>query len=107
MNFGKNEIKKMIYRKKGMATVVVAFFALFVFLCVALTDIMNVKVVVEDVQNYDELIRNPYKEYENIMRKTKINDLINSEQFIEMKYNPDLIMEKDPEIKTNPFEKSC
>ena len=106
MDFRRNKIIKMIYRKKGMAMAVVAFFALFVFLCIVLTNLINVKIEVKDVQNYDELVRNPYKEYENIMRKTKANDLINSEQFIEMEYKPDLIIKKDPEIKTNPFEKS-
>ncbi len=106
MNFGKDKIIKMIYKKKGMVMVIAAFFALLVFVGVALVKIINIKVAVEDVQNYNELVKNPYEEQENIMRRTKMNDLIDNEQFKEMNYDPDLIIKKDPEIKINPFKES-
>ncbi|MCK5122643.1 MAG: hypothetical protein KAQ87_00625 [Candidatus Pacebacteria bacterium] len=106
MNFRKDKIIKMIHKKKEAAMVVVAFFALFVFFGVTLVKIINIEVAVEDAQNYNELVKNPYEEHENIMRRTKINDLIDNKQFEEMNYDPNLIIKKDPEIKINPFKES-
>jgi len=106
MNFKKDEIVKIISERKDLVTVVAVFFTVLIFLGVALTNLMSVKITIEDAQNYDELVRNPYEKYEEIMSETKINDLINSEQFIEMKYNSDSIIIEDPEIKISPFKKN-
>ena len=105
MKFKKDEIMKVIYERKDIVIVVAIFLTVFTFLGVVAVNIMSVKMTERDVANYDELIRNPYEKYENIMSKTKINDLVNSAQFKEMKHSPDLIIKEDPEIKISPFEK--
>lgn len=106
MNFKKDEIIKMICEKREMVTVIAILSTVLIFSGVVVINIMSVKITERDVENYDELIRNPYEKYENIMGRTKINDLIDSEQFKEMNYNSNLTIEEDPEIKLSPFKKS-
>ena len=85
-----------------------AVIVFIVFLSSSFIFLKDVSVTEEDLSNYYELTKNPYREYEELIKKTNAKKLIESEQFIEMRYNDDLIKEiniDDIEKGKNPFSK--
>ena len=99
----KKRIFKIISRKKDFlaSTIVIV-----IFLWVGVICFKNVNPKIESVPNYYELIKNPYKSYERITDRKNIKKLIDNEQFIEMKYDENLIVEEPPQRKIDPFLKS-
>lgn len=99
--------EKILNRAKKESNLVAALaFTVFLFGFVAIFE--NIKVTEESVPDYRELIKNPYEEYERLIKRTNIKKLIESEQFKEMRYSDDLIKEinvDDTEKGKNPFLK--
>ena len=91
---------KRILNKIKRESNIIAVIVLFVFFLGSFFIMKDITVAEQDVPNYSELIKNPYKEYEKLIRKTNVKKLIESEQFMEMKYSDDLIKEvEDNNIK--------
>lgn len=97
-------IKKFL-RKVKPGSNVVSLLVLIVFSYATWYMIDNIKVETEDVPDYVELTINPYKKFENLVRKTKLREVINSEQFKELNYEDDLIKEYESKKEGNLFLK--
>lgn len=100
-------LRKILNRvKKESNIIAVVVFIVFLFSSVAIFEDINI--IKEDVPEYNELTKNPYEEYERLIRRTNAKKLIESEQFIEMRYSNDLIKEINSdkvEKGKNPFLK--
>lgn len=101
-------IRKIFFDKIKQGSNVISILVFVMFLIGSFAFLKDVNVVEEDLSNYYELTKNPYREYEELIKKTNAKKLIESEQFIEMRYNDDLIKEiniDDIEKGKNPFSK--
>jgi len=96
------DIRKILSKVK-LDSNVVALFVLFVFFYVAWFMINDVKIKTEDVPNYSELTVNPYEKFEKLIQKTKLQEVINSGQFKELKYEDSLIKEYENKKEGNLF----
>ena len=101
-------IRKGIFNKIKQGSNIISVIIFIVFLFGSFILLKNVSATEEELPNYYELTKNPYREYEELIKKTNAKKLIESEQFIEMKYNNDLmkgINIDDIEKGKNPFSK--
>lgn len=99
----KEKIFKLIRGKKDfLASIVV----IFLFLWIGTTYLKDLNLAIESIPNYYELTENSYESYERITSRKNIKELIGNEQFIEMKYDENLVKEEDPQKKIDPFLKS-
>lgn len=101
-------IRKVFFDKIKQGSNIISIIIFIVFLFSSFVLLKDVNVIKEDLPNYYELTKNPYREYEELIKKTDAKKLIESEQFIEMKYNDDLIKGTnidDIEKGKNPFLK--
>lgn len=101
-------ICKKVFNKVKQSSDIISILLFVVFLFSSFTFLKDVNMTEEDLSDYYELTKNPYEEYEELIKKTNAKKLIGSEQFIEMKYNDDLIKEinvSDIEDGKNPFLK--
>ena len=96
---------KKILRKVKPGSNAVSLLVLIVFSYATWYMIDNIKVETEDVPDYSELTINPYKKFENLVRKTKLREVINSEQFKELNYEDNLIKEYESKKEGNLFLK--
>jgi hypothetical protein len=97
-----SDIRKIL-RKVKLDSNVAALFILFVFSFAAWSMINDVKIKTEDVPNYGELTMNPYEKFEKLIQKTKLQKVINSGQFRELKYEDNLIKEYESKKEGNLF----
>jgi len=98
----KNKFKfmKQIGKSKEIA---MSFFALLVFLVVSVVIIKDINPAKEDVPNYFELSKNPYVKYEKFLNRTDLRKIMDSRQFLEMRYNEDIVKKENPLEKEDPF----
>lgn len=94
---------KKISRKVKLGSNVVSLLVLIVFSYVTWSMINDVKIETEDVPSYRELTVNPYEKFENLVQKTKLQGIINSRQFGELKYKDNLIKEYESKKEGNLF----
>ena len=94
---------RKILRKVKLGSNAVSLLVLFVFSYVAWFMINDVKIKTEDVPNYGELTTNPYEKFEKLIKKTKLQEVINNRQFRELKYEDNLIKEYENEKEGNLF----
>lgn len=100
--FKKKFLRLISDKKDFLSSIVVAV----LFLWLGMTCFKSVSPEIENVSNYYKLIKNPYENYERITDRKNISKLINNEQFIEMKYDENLIKKEIPQKKIDPFLKS-
>lgn len=101
-------IYKEIFNKIKQGSNIISVIIFIVFLFSSFVLLKDVNVTEEELPDYYELTKNPYREYEELIKKTNAKKLIESEQFMEMKYNDDLIKGtniSDIEKGKNPFSK--
>ncbi|MEA1937169.1 MAG: hypothetical protein U9N04_03600 [Patescibacteria group bacterium] len=96
----KNKFIKQLGKNKEA---VVSIFVFFIFLAASAVIIKNINPVKEDVPNYFELSENPYVEYEELLNRTDLKKIMDSRQFLEMRYDEDIIKKEDPLEKEDPF----
>lgn len=98
----KNFIDKI--EEKGDIIIALVMFALFASFVAYVFQGENP--TTNDIPNYNEMIKNPYHEYEKMIENSKVKKLVKDEQFIEMKYNNNLsefIKGSSPGVKEDPF----
>ncbi|MCK4891189.1 MAG: hypothetical protein KAS78_00835 [Candidatus Pacebacteria bacterium] len=103
MNLNLDIIKNL--RKVNLGSNTISLLILFVFSYAAWSIINDVKIEIEDVPNYSELTKNPYEKFEKLVQKTKLQEVINSGQFMELKYEDSLIKEYESKKEKNLFLK--
>ncbi|NOQ68193.1 hypothetical protein GQ568_02010 [Patescibacteria group bacterium] len=96
---------RKILKKVKLDSNIVAIFVLIVFSYAAWYMINDVEIKNEDVPNYGELTINPYEKFEKLVQKTKLQEVINSGQFKELKYEDNLIKEYESKKEGNLFLK--
>lgn len=96
---------RKILRKVKLGSNAVSLLVLFVFSYATWSIINDIKIETEDVPNYGELTMNPYEKFEKLVQKTKLQEVINSGQFKELKYEDNLIKEYESKKKGNLFLK--
>jgi len=98
----KNKFKfmKQIGKSKEIA---MSVFALLVFLVVSVVIIKDINPAKEDVPNYFELSKNPYVRYEKFLDRADLRKIMDSRQFLEMRYNEDIVKKENPLEKEDPF----
>lgn len=96
----KNRLIKQLEKSKE---VIVSVFMLLVFLVSAAVIAKEINPVKEDVPNYFELSKNPYVKYEELLNRTDLKKIMDNRQFLEMRYNENIIAEDDPFERDDPF----
>ncbi len=96
----KNKFMKQLGKSKEIA---VSVFALLIFLVASAIIIKDIDPAKEDVPNYFELSKNPYVKYEEFLNRTDLRKIMDSRQFLEMRYDEDIIKKEDPLEKEDPF----
>jgi len=96
-------VLKRIKIKKGCLVAIgaVVFFAIIIYLT-----LFKLEVTKEDISNYSELSVNPYEKFEENVNSDEVKNLVEDEQFKNIKYYDNLIEEKEYPVRENPFEKS-
>jgi len=102
-NFSKERILKSISAKKNF---LVSIVSIVLFFFIGITYLSDIDPEIESVPNYDELIKNPYENYEKITERRNIKRLINNKQFIEMEYDENIVKIKEPEKRDDLFLRS-
>ena len=96
----KNRFIKQLEKSKEMIVSVFMFLVFLVSFAVIIKDINPVK---EDVPNYFELSKNPYVKYEELLNRTDLKKIMDNRQFLEMRYDEDIVTEEDPFEREDPF----
>jgi len=94
---------KRIKIKKGYLA---AAGAVIIFAAIIYLTLFKLEVTKEDSLNYSGLNANPYEKFEESVNSDEVKNLVEDEQFKNIKYYDDLIEEKEYPIRENPFEKS-
>jgi hypothetical protein len=97
---------KILSQIKSRIYIAVSAVAIFVFLFFSYSILSGPAPTKEDLSNYSELIRNPYRKYEKYLKRESIRELRNNPQFIEMEHNKDLIQVGEIRERENPFVRS-
>ena len=97
--------KNRLIRQLGKSKEIVAsVFALLIFLIVSAVIIKDINPAKENVPDYSELSKNPYVEYEELLNRTNLKKIIGSRQFLEMKYDENVVWEENLFEEENPPE---
>ena len=96
----KNKFMKQLGKSKEIA---VSVFMFLVFLTASAVIIKDINPTKEDVPNYIELSKNPHIKYEELLNRTGLKKIMESRQFLEMRYDGDIIKKEDPLEKEDPF----
>ena len=96
----KNKFMKQLGESKEIA---VSVFALLIFLAASAVIIKDINPAKEDVPNYFELSKNPYVKYEKLLNRTDLRKIMDSRQFLEMRYDEDIVKKENPLEKEDPF----
>ncbi len=96
----KNRLIKQLENGKE---VIISVFAFFAFLISSAVIIKNINPVKEDVPNYFELSKNPYVKYEELLDRADLKKIMDNRQFLEMRYDENIIKEEDPFERDDPF----
>ena len=98
------DIRKIL-RKVKPGNNAVSLLILIVFSYAIWYMIDDIKIVNEDIPDYVELTINPYKKFENLVQKTKLQEVINGGQFKELEYGDNLIKEYENKKEGSLFLK--
>ena len=98
----KNKFMKQLGKSKEIA---VSVFVFLIFLIISAVIIKDINPAKEDVPDYFELSRNPYVKYEELLNRTDLRKIMDSRQFLEMRYDENVIKKEDPLEKEDPFIK--
>ena len=96
----KNKFIKQLDKNKEA---IVSIFVFLIFLAASAVIIKDINPTKEDVPNYFELSENPYVKYEELLSRTDLKKIMDSRQFLEMRYDEDIIKKEDPFEKEDPF----
>ena len=96
----KNKFMRQLGKSKEIA---VSIFMFLIFLIASAVIIKDINPTKEDVPNYIELSKNPHMKYEELLNRTGLKKIMESRQFLEMRYNEDIIKKEDPLEKEDPF----
>ena len=96
----KNKFMKRLGKSKEAA---VSVFVFLIFLIASAAIIKDINPAKEDVPNYFELSKNPYIKYEELLNRTDLKKIMDSRQFLEMRYDENIIKKEDPLEKEDPF----
>lgn len=94
---------KFIKRFKKNREIMISVFMFLMFLIASAMIIKNINPVKEDVPDYFELSKNPYVKYEKLLNRADLKKIMDSRQFLEMKYDEDIIKKEDSIEKEDPF----
>ncbi len=105
MNLGSLKIitREITTRKE----IIVALFAVAIFLYVSYIVFLNDKIAEQNVPNYAELSKDSWVKYKEYMISTNnsVEKLAGNNQLEEVEYYKDLIDEREYEERSNPFAK--
>lgn len=96
----KNRLIKQLEKSKEA---IVSVFILLIFLVSSAIIAKDINPVKEDVLNYFELSKNPYVKYEELLNRTDLKKIMDNRQFLEMRYDENIIKEEDPFEREDPF----
>ena len=96
----KNKFMKRLGKSKEAA---MSVFVFLIFIIASAAIIKDINPAKEDVPNYFELSKNPYIKYEELLNRTDLKKIMDSRQFLEMRYDENIIKKEDPLEKEDPF----
>ena len=99
----KNKKDKFIKWLSKNMEIYISIFAFFMFIIIFDTIIKDINPAKEDIPNYFELSKNPYIKYEKLLNKTDLKKIMENRQFLEMKYDENVIKKEEPLEKEDPF----
>jgi len=102
-SFIKNKKNRFIRQLSKNMEIHISIFMFFIFLVVSVIIIKEINPVKENIPNYLELSKNPYVKYEELLNRTDLKKIMNNRQFLEMRYDENVVKKEDPLEKEDPF----
>ena len=99
----KNEKNRFIRQLNKNMEIYISIFTFFIFLVVSVIMIKEINPAKENIPNYFELSKNPYIKYEKLLNRTDLKKIMDNKQFLEMRYDENVIKKEDPFEKEDPF----
>ncbi len=96
-------IKRFIKGLSKNMEIYISIFTFFMFLVISVVIIKEVNPAKEDIPNYFELSKNPYTKYEKLLNRTDLKKIMDNKQFLEMRYDGNVIEKEYPLEKEDPF----
>ncbi len=99
----KNKKNRFVKRLDKNKEIAISIFVFLTFLAASAAIVKDINPIKEDIPNYFELSKNPYVKYEELLDRTDLKKIMDSRQFLEMRYDEDIIKKEDSFEKEDPF----
>ena len=99
----KNKKDRFIRELSKNTETYMSVFTFLIFLVISVVIIKEINPTKEDVPNYFELSKNPYIKYEELLNRKDLKKIMDNKQFLEMRYDENVIKKEDSLEKEDPF----
>lgn len=109
MNFPVIKNEKIISDLRSKKDDVFAVIIFVVFLSVFGYYVFSINVTEQDIKDYDNISKNPYEKYENMMRGAGIKNLMQNDEYKLFRYNnklDNLIQKSSPSKRDDVFDET-